>query len=85
MKTFLEYYKLLISEFKHENFVKIDCKREKIKWPKSSGVYLIWKNSVNPIDNLIYIGMTGKFKRVNSGKIMFNSGSLNKALDIPIL
>ena len=81
MKTFLEHYQLLISEFSYENFVEIDCKGEKIKWPKSSGVYLIWKNSVNTIDNLLYIGMTGKFKRVNSEKIIFNSGSLNKRIN----
>ena len=34
---------------------------------------MIWKN-----DDLIYVGMTGKFKRVSKEKVIFNSGTFDK-------
>ena len=60
------------------NFTEIDCKKEKIKWPKKSGVYVIWKNDDSSLDNLIYVGMTGKFNRVNKEKVIFNSQTFDK-------
>ena len=78
-EQFIKDYKLLVEKFKSKfNFSEIDCKKEKIKWPKKSGVYVIWKNDYSSLDNLIYVGMTGKYKRVNEDEVVFNSGSFEK-------
>ena len=76
---FIKDYNSLVEGFKSKlTFTEIDCKKEKIKWPKKSGVYLIWVNDDSSLDNLIYVGMTGKFKRVNEDEVVFNSGSFEK-------
>jgi len=73
------YYNSLVERFKFKfSFSEIICKKEKIKWPKKSGVYVIWKNDENSFDNLIYVGMTGKYKRVDKEQVVFNSGSFDK-------
>ena len=76
---FIKDYNSLVEGFKSKlTFTEIDCKKEKIKWPKKSGVYVIWKNDDSSLDNLIYVGMTGKYKRVNEDEVVFNSGSFDK-------
>jgi hypothetical protein len=76
---FINEYISLVEGFKSKfTFTEIDCKKEIIKWPKKSGVYVIWKNDYSSLDNLIYVGMTGKYKRVNENKVSFNSGSFEK-------
>ena len=78
-EQFIKYYNSLVEGFKSKlTFSEIDCKKEKIEWPKKSGVYVIWKNNDNSFDNLIYVGMTGKFKRVSKKKVIFNSGTFDK-------
>ena len=78
-EQFIKDYKSIVEQFKSKfYFTEIDCNKEKIKWPKRSGVYVIWKNDYNSLDNLIYVGMTGKYKRVNEDKVVFNSGSFDK-------
>jgi len=78
-EVFIKDYKSLVEEFKSKfHFTEIDCKKEKIKWPQKSGVYVIWKNDDSSLDNLIYVGMTGKFKRVSKDKVIFNSGTFDK-------
>ena len=78
-EQFIKDYKSLVEEFKSKfYFTEIDCKKEKIKWPQKSGVYVIWKNDDSSLDNLIYVGMTGKYKRVNEDEVSFNSGSFEK-------
>ena len=78
-EQFIKDYKSIVEQFKSKfYFTEIDCNKEKIKWPKRSGVYVIWKNDDNSLDNLIYVGMTGKYKRVNEDEVVFNSGSFDK-------
>lgn len=78
-EQFIKDYNSLVEEFKSKfNFTEIDCVKEKIRWPRKSGVYCIWKNDENSFDNLIYVGMTGKFKRVDDKKVVFNSGTFDK-------
>ena len=78
-EQFIKDYKSLVEEFKSKfYFTEIDCKKEEIKWPHKSGVYVIWKNDDSSLDNLIYVGMTGKYKRVNKDEVVFNSGSFEK-------
>jgi hypothetical protein len=78
-EQFIKDYKSIVEQFKSKfYFTEIDCNKEKIKWPKRSGVYVIWKNDYNSLDNLIYVGMTGKYKRVNEDEVVFNSGSFDK-------
>ena len=77
-EQFINYYDSLVEGFKSKlTFTEIDCKKENIKWPKKSGVYVIWKNDDSSLDNLIYVGMTGKFKR-GKEKVIFNSGTFDK-------
>jgi len=78
-EQFIKDYKSLVEQFKSKfDFSEIDCKEEKIKWPKKSGVYVVWKNDDNSLDKLIYVGMTGKFKRVGEKEVIFNSGTFDK-------
>jgi len=78
-EQFIKDYKSLVEQFKSKfYFTEIDCKKEEIKWPQKSGVYVIWKNDDSSLDNLIYVGMTGKYKRVNKEEVVFNSGSFEK-------
>jgi hypothetical protein len=78
-EQFIKDYNSLVEGFKFKcNFTEIDCRKEKIKWPKKSGVYVIWKNDDSSLDNLIYVGMTGKYNRVNEDEVVFNSGSFDK-------
>jgi hypothetical protein len=77
-EQFIKDYNSLVEGFKFKcNFTEIDCRKEKIKWPKKSGVYVIWKNDDSSLDNLIYVGMTGKFKR-GKEKAIFNSVTFDK-------
>lgn len=76
---FIQDYKSLVRIFTSENnFIEIDCGEKKIEWPKKSGVYVIWRNTDNSFDNLIYVGMTGKFSRLNDQEVIFNSGDFTK-------
>lgn len=78
-EQFIKDYNSLVEGFKSKlTFTEIDCKKEKIKWPKKSGVYVIWKNDDNSLDNLIYVGMTGKFKRVSKKKLFLIQVHLTK-------
>lgn len=78
-EEFIKYYKSLVEGFKSKfNFTEIICEKERVNWPNKSGVYVIWKNDLNSIDSLIYVGMTGKFKRVSKEKVVFNSGTFDK-------
>ena len=78
-EQFIKDYKSLVEQFKSKfDLTEIDCEEEKIEWPKKSGVYVIWKNDGNSLDNLIYVGMTGKFKRVSKEEVIFNSGTFDK-------
>lgn len=78
-EQFIKDYNSIVEGFKSKfNFTEIDCKKEKIKWPKKSGVYVIWKNDDSSLDNLFYVGMTGKFNRVNKEKVIFNSQTFDK-------
>lgn len=79
-KKFIKYYNSLVDKFKY-NFYEINCKKNKqIDWPKESGVYVIWIKTGDTLsfDDLIYVGMTGKFKRVSECEVLFNSGSFDK-------
>ena len=77
-EEFIKDYNSLVEQFKSKVvFSEIDCKKEKIEWPKKSGVYVIWENDDSSLDNLIYVGMTGKFKR-GKEKVIFNSGTFDK-------
>ena len=45
---------------------------DKIKWPNNSGVYVVWQR-VDTGLSLIYVGLTGKFKRKGSSVVLGNS------------
>jgi len=78
-EQFIKDYNSLVEGFKSKfNFTEIYCGKEKIKWPTKSGVYVIWKNNDNSLNNLIYVGMTGKFKRVSEKKVIYNSATFDK-------
>ena len=78
-ERFIKYYESLVKKFDSKfKYHQINCKDERIEWPKESGVYVVWVSTDNSFDNLIYVGMTGKFKRVNQNEVIFNSGSFHK-------
>ena len=46
---------------------------KKIVWPKGFGVYVVWE--IGEVeDRLIYVGLTGKFKKTQTGAYTINSG-----------
>lgn len=62
--NFLSKYDLLKKNFLDVKlFTRIIGCNNKIVWPESSGVYVIWRKNSDNMDNLIYIGMTGKYSR----------------------
>ena len=71
--SFINEYESIKKAFEVDHlFTLIIGENKKVEWPNSSGVYVIWRNNTDSIDNLIYVGMTGKFKRTNPGAISFN-------------
>jgi hypothetical protein len=79
-RYFIETYNCLKEEFKVADlFDKVQkTESNKLIWPNSNGVYVIWKNSSDAVRNLIYIGSTGKFKRNKEGKVELNGGTFNQ-------
>ena len=76
---FKRYFDSIVNEFRrHDLHKEITCAREKIKWSKESGVYVVTKTSIQSFGDIVYIGMTGKFSRDDQGRIVFNSGSFDK-------
>jgi hypothetical protein len=76
-ENFIKTYNHYKQEFEDANyFQKIECLEDKrLKWPDTYGVYTIWKDNSDSSNNLLYIGMTGKFKRNDQGIIELNGGS----------
>lgn len=73
---FKENYDAIAAEF-GEEFSSHKCeKNAKIIWPKGFGVYVVWKISSSE-DELIYVGMTGKFKKKVDGGYAINSGKFS--------
>jgi len=73
------YFNSMIDAFRRRQlYQEIICGNEKIRWPKESGVYVITKNSINSFEDIVYVGMTGKFIRDDLSRIVFNSGSFDK-------
>ena len=77
----LEHYQGTETKFR-EQFHSIRLKdNESISWPHGYGVYVIWKKDKNSIENLIYVGLTGRFKRNSNNEIVINSGLFSKRKD----
>jgi len=75
---FLEDYQNLVTQFTEENnFFSVQCVNGPIIWPNGSGVYVIWKFTDDNIDNLIYVGATGTFRRNRVGNIVFGGGNFS--------
>ena len=78
MKNFNEFINNLAAEFSENNsFTILENIKYKINWPKGYGVYTLWDKKIS-YENLIYVGLTGKYKRNKSGKIVINNGSFDK-------
>jgi hypothetical protein len=74
---FTEKYKTIKALFA-ERFVSHQCqKNTKIEWPKGFGVYVVWENHQSEDNELLYIGMTGKYKKTQTGGYAINSGKFS--------
>ena len=77
----IEHYKSIENKF-GENFHSFKLKEnESISWPQGYRVYTIWKIDKTSINNLIYIGLTGRFKRNSNNEIVISSGLFSKRKD----
>ena len=77
MEEFDKFIKNLIAEFSANNSYGILKNiKYQIKWPEGYGVYTLWHKDIS-YNNLIYVGLTGKYKRNNDGEIILNSGSFS--------
>lgn len=75
MEKFEEYYDKIVSEFQTDNLlVEIEGDNDqRINWPKEgSGVYVVWEKSESQNKNILYVGMTGKFKRETNELVFKN-------------
>ena len=73
MTDFIDYYEALKNDFnKMEKLQTLQGDDKPFAWPAGAGVYVIWKE-----EELLYVGMTGKFKRTND-EIVLNQGSFKK-------
>lgn len=79
-ENFIKTYNHYKQEFEASNyFQNLVCKKnKKLIWPKTYGVYTIWKTNSDSSRNLLYIGMTGKFKRNDQGIVELNGGSFTE-------
>lgn len=63
-----------ISTIFNDRFVVNKCEpKVKVFWPKGFGVYVVWEIN-DYVDKLIYVGLTGKFKKTVSNGYAINSG-----------
>lgn len=70
---FKENYKNISSLFQ-ERFIIHPCEStKKVIWPKGFGVYVVWE-VYGEDKELIYVGLTGKFKKTKTGGYVINSG-----------
>ncbi len=73
---FIDFYNGLIKEFEATSSLTILSEKAGVFiWPASSGVYVIWEKEDLKENNLIYIGMTGKFLKNSNGELIFNNAS----------
>ena len=78
MEHFNEFFQKLLSEFRAEKALhEIQSPAGKIKWPPSFGVYTLFNKEVN-YEKLLYVGLTGKYKRQNDGLITISSGAFKQ-------
>ena len=78
MREFDNFIGTLKQEFKSKNsFHFLTPGKNKIIWPDGYGIYTIWKNTMT-YKNLIYVGLTGTFKRKKDGKISLNKSTFKK-------
>ena len=77
MKNFDEFINNLIAEFSENNSLAIlENIKYKISWPEVMA-YILFGIKIS-YENLIYVGLTGKYKRNKSGIIEINSRSFDK-------
>jgi hypothetical protein len=70
---FKENYKKIALHFQERFITHHGEPYKKVDWPKGFGVYVVWETG-KAGDRLIYIGLTGKFKKIQSGACAINSG-----------
>lgn len=72
---FENYYEHLIQSFNHQGLLTtVTCQNGRIIWPNASGVYVIWNTGEN---ELLYVGLTGKFHRDGNQNLVFNNGTFS--------
>ena len=78
---FIDFYDGLIKEFEASSgFTILSEKGGGFNWPASSGVYVIWEKEDLKENNLIYIGMTGKFLKNSNGELKYNNASFKSRI-----
>ena len=75
---FNEFFRKLQKEFREtDGYNEIRNAQSKIPWGEGYGVYTLWENKID-VENLIYVGLTGKYKRTGQGKAQLNDGNFKK-------
>jgi hypothetical protein len=76
--SFNDFFGGLREEFEsYEAIGVIRGPRYHIPWPDGYGVYTLWQNNI-AAEGLIYVGLTGKYRRGDDGKVNLNAGSFKK-------
>lgn len=75
---FIDKYNEVKKGFDPQNLCSIERPKGKIIWPKGTGVYVVWKIDGKE-EAVLYIGMTGKFKRQDDGVRFNNSDFKSRA------
>jgi hypothetical protein len=73
---FVQTYEEICRSLNENDVIRIRCETgKKIEWPSGGGVYLVWKDNDKTIKNLLYVGLTGRHRRNNEGKIEFQGSN----------
>ena len=78
MNSFITFFENLREEFDQVGAYKeLKYPKSKIDWGEGYGVYTLWKQEIKT-ENLLYVGLTGKYARDPRGEIKLNNGSFKQ-------
>lgn len=77
--NFIDVYNRIANRFSSlGRLATLEPASEKILWPVLPGVYAIWKKENGKDEELIYVGIAGKYKRTDSTRTKLGNSTFDK-------